>query len=289
MDGRLGWLTVGNLNCVLYLVLLISYNLNGIRSATRKGLVPWLQEQAPDVLCLQEVRGPAGGCDWTALRALGYEHIHEHLAHKPGYSGVATLSRRPARHVSVGTGHAEYDAEGRVVRTDFDDLTVLNVYVPSGSRGDRQAFKMRWLAHFADYIGTVAREVPALVVCGDFNICHQLTDIHDPVSNKNSSGFLPEEREWLSQLLEAGYLDSFRHLNPKARDHYSWWSNRPGVRDRNKGWRIDYALISNPLRDRLRRAAVLMEARHSDHCPVLLELQPRAGGSVLAEAAGCTI
>lgn len=266
-------------------LILISYNLNGIRSATRKGLVAWVQEQTPDVLCFQEVRGPIGGSDWSALRLLGYEYIHEHAAQKPGYSGVATLSRRAPIRVAVGTGHTEYDAEGRVLRTDFDDLTVVNVYIPSGARGERQPFKMLWLAHFADYLRIIANEVPALVVCGDFNICHQPIDIHDPAGNKNSSGFLPEEREWLTQLLAAGYIDSFRHLNPDALHHYTWWSNRPGVRDRNKGWRIDYALVSAPLRDRLRQAAVLMEARHSDHCPVVLELQPVAAGSVLAETA----
>jgi len=257
-------------------MVILSYNLNGIRSATRKGFLPWLGGQVPDVVCLQETRGPVGGCDWGPFEALGFTHVSEHVARKPGYSGVATLSRRAPLRVGVGTGHAEYDAEGRVVRTDFEDLTVLNVYIPSGARGSRHDFKMAWLAHFADYLRAVEKEAPAIVICGDFNICHEAIDLHDPVGNRNTSGFLPDERAWLTALLAGGYVDSFRHLHPEARGHYSWWSNRPGVRDRNKGWRIDYALVSEQLRARMRRAAVLMDARHSDHCPVVVEFERRA-------------
>ncbi len=253
---------------------LLSYNLNGIRSASAKGLLPWLADHAalPDVVCFQEVRPPADGWQWTPFTAMGYSAAHLHAAEKPGYSSVATLSRTPPLRMTAGTGHPEYDREGRVLRTDFADFTVLNVYIPSGSRGERQAFKMEWLAHFGEYVRQVRAEVPALIICGDFNICHQPIDIHDPVSNKKSSGFLPDERAWLTDLFAAGYCDSFRSINPDTAHAYTWWSNRPGVRARNKGWRIDYAVISENLRPHLHRAAVLPDALHSDHCPVWLEL-----------------
>ncbi len=259
-------------------MLLISYNINGIRSATTKGLLPWVAEQGPDILCLQEVRAPREGWEWSAFARLGLPHSAAHFAEKPGYSGVATLSRQPPLRVTAGTGHAAYDAEGRVLRTDFPGLTVVNAYIPSGARGERQPFKMEWLAHFERWLAQVVAETPHLIVCGDFNICHQPIDIHDPVGNKKSSGFLPDERAWLTALLTAngpcgaGLIDSFRHFNPDARHHYTWWSNRSGVRARNKGWRIDYALVSDALRPRLLRAAVLPDAMHSDHCPVLVEL-----------------
>lgn len=253
-------------------MILVSYNLNGIRSATGKGLLPWVATQAPDVLCFQEVRAPAEGWNWAPFAELGYAHVNSHLAVKPGYSGVATLSRQAPLRVVAGTGDPAYDAEGRVLRVDFAAFTVVNVYIPSGARGTRHPFKMTWLAHFAEYLHQVAAEVPALVICGDFNICHQPIDLHDPIGNKNNCGFLPDERAWLTELLGAGFIDTFRHFNPDARDTYTWWSNRPGVRDRNKGWRLDYLLTSENLRTRLRRGAVLADVRHSDHCPVLLEL-----------------
>jgi exodeoxyribonuclease III len=255
---------------------LLSYNLNGIRSASSKGLLPWLAASAtlPDVVCFQEVRPPVTGWEWSAFTALGYSAAHLHAAEKPGYSSVATLSRVPPLRVTAGTGHAEYDREGRVLRTDFADFTVLNVYIPSGARNERQEFKMAWLAHFGEFVAQIRAEVPALIICGDFNICHQPIDIHDPIGNKKSSGFLPDERAWLTDLLASGYCDSFRELHPTTAHAYTWWSNRPGVRARNKGWRIDYAVVSENLRQHLQHVALMPDALHSDHCPVWLELRP---------------
>ncbi len=259
-------------------MLLLSYNINGIRSAGAKGLLPWVATQTPDILCLQEVRAPREGWEWRAFADLGLPYAAAHMAEKPGYSGVATLSRHPLLRVTAGTGHAAYDAEGRVLRTDFAGFTVVNAYIPSGARGARQVFKMGWLAHFGAWLADVAREAPNLVVCGDFNICHHPIDLHDPVGNKNTCGFLPDERAWLTALLASGFTDSFRHFHPTAAHHYTWWSNRPGVRARNKGWRIDYALVSAGVREQLARAAVLPDALHSDHCPVLIEWSDDADG-----------
>jgi exodeoxyribonuclease-3 len=163
--------------------------------------------------------------------------------------------------------------EGRVLRADFRDVSVMSVYHPSGSSGDeRQSFKMKWLGDFHRYIADLKVQVPNLVLSGDFNICHRAIDIHNPVSNAKTSGFLPEEREWMENFLNDGFIDTFRHFN-KDPHHYSWWTYRAGARARNLGWRIDYNLASRQLEPRLKRAAILPDAVHSDHCPVMLELE----------------
>lgn len=250
---------------------IISYNVNGIRSALNKGLLDWLKAANPDVLCLQELKAEPGQLDLSIFENAGYNH-YWYPAQKKGYSGVAILTKQKPDYVHYGCGISRYDMEGRVIRADYGDVSVLSVYHPSGSSGEeRQAFKMMWLADFQNYIDSLKKERPKLIISGDYNICHQPIDIHNPKSNANSSGFLPEEREWIDLFMKSGFIDSFRHFN-KEPHNYSWWSFRANARAKNLGWRIDYNLVSDNLRQKMKRAAILPEAKHSDHCPVLLEI-----------------
>ena len=250
---------------------LISYNVNGIRSAVQKDFIPWLVSTNADVVCLQEVKASLDQIEKSLFEAVGYS-VYWMPAERQGYSGVAILSKIKPQQVTQGCGKAKYDAEGRVLRIDFTDLSIMSVYFPSGSSSeDRQAFKMEWLKDFKVYILNLKESIPNLIISGDYNICHHPIDIHNPVSNKNSPGFLPEEREWLSQFLNSGFIDTFRFFN-KESHQYTWWSYRANARKKNLGWRIDYHLASESLQKRLRRAAILNQAFHSDHCPILLEI-----------------
>lgn len=250
---------------------IISYNVNGIRAAMSKGLLTWLQGANPDVFCMQEIKAEPGQLNLEDFEKMGY-HTYWHPAEKKGYSGVALFCRQKPRHVEIGCGISAYDSEGRVIRADYDHCSVMSVYFPSGTSGDhRQDFKYRFLDDFFTYANDLRKSIPNLVICGDVNICHKEIDIHNPVSNKNTTGFLPEERAWVSKFIESGFIDTFRVFNQEPH-HYTWWSFRFNSRKQNKGWRIDYQLASEPLRTRLRRAAILPDAHHSDHCPTLLEL-----------------
>ncbi|EMR03107.1 exodeoxyribonuclease III [Cesiribacter andamanensis] len=250
---------------------IISYNVNGLRAAQQKGFAHWLEQQQADIVCLQEIKTRPDQLDVTPFEALGY-HLYWFPAQKPGYSGVAIFSRPKPLHVAWGCGIDKYDQEGRVLRADYPGLSVMSVYMPSGSSGEeRQAFKMQWLEDFGHYIAGLRQELPNLIISGDYNICHKAIDIHDPIRNKNSSGFLPEEREWFESFVCSGFIDTFRYFNQDPH-HYSWWSYRAGARSKNKGWRIDYNLASLPLQDRLKSATILPDALHSDHCPVVVEL-----------------
>lgn len=251
---------------------IVTYNVNGIRAAMGKGLIDWIKQTDPDVLCLQEVKATPEQVGVFELEELGYHHFW-YPAQKKGYSGVAIFTKIKPKNVVYGCGIAEYDFEGRVIRADFDDFSVMSVYHPSGSSGDeRQAFKMKWLSDYTNYINEVKKTQPNLILSGDFNICHKAIDIHNPKSNANTSGFLPEEREWMEQFINTGFIDTFRHFNQDPHQ-YSWWSYRAGSRDKNLGWRIDYNLASAGLASRLKRSVILPEAKHSDHCPVLLEIE----------------
>lgn len=251
---------------------IITYNVNGIRAAMGKGLMDWIRSASPDVLCLQEIKASPDQVGVFELEELGYHH-YWYPAQKKGYSGVALFTREKPLNVEYGCGIREYDDEGRVLRADFENVSVMSVYHPSGSSGElRQAFKMKWLDDFHRYITELRQKVPNLVICGDFNICHKAIDIHNPKSNAKTSGFLPEEREWMEQFINSGFIDTFRHFNQEPHQ-YSWWSYRAGSRGKNLGWRIDYNLSTQNLKDRLQRAVILPDAMHSDHCPVLLEIQ----------------
>ncbi len=250
----------------------ISYNVNGIRAAINKDWLAWLQATDADIVCLQEIKAtPEQIADIYLIKELGYHHFW-YPAQKKGYSGTAILTKKQPLHVEYGCGIEDYDNEGRIIRADFEEFSVISAYFPSGSSGEeRQAFKYRFLNDFNIYIHKLKQKFPNLLICGDYNICHRAIDIHNPKSNANSSGFLPEEREWMEQFINSGFVDTFRHLNPDPH-HYTWWSYRAGARAKNLGWRIDYHLLSKPMEKHIKRAAILPEAKHSDHCPILLEL-----------------
>ena len=250
---------------------IITYNLNGIRAAMSKGLIDWISQVSPDVLCVQEIKANPDQVGVFEFEELGYHH-YWYPAQKKGYSGVAIFTKQKPKHIEYGCGIKEYDDEGRILRIDFEEFSVMSVYHPSGSSGDlRQAFKMEWLGAFLNYINQLKATYPKLVICGDFNICHKAIDIHNPKSNANTSGFLPEEREWMEQFINSGFVDSFRHFNQEPHQ-YSWWSYRAGSRAKNLGWRIDYNFVTDNLKNRISRSVILPSAIHSDHCPVLLEM-----------------
>lgn len=250
---------------------IISYNVNGIRAALRKGFLDWLAAAKPDVLCLQEIKATPEQIEKEVLENLAYHH-YWYPAEKKGYSGVAIWCKEKPKHVEYGCGIEKYDLEGRVIRADYEDYSVMSVYMPSGSSGDaRQDFKMEWLADFQAYIDELKKEIPNLIISGDYNICHKPIDIHNPKRNANTSGFLPEEREWVSQFIDSGFIDSFRFFNQEPHQ-YSWWSYRANARAKNLGWRIDYHMVSESMQNRLSRANILSEAKHSDHCPVVVEI-----------------
>ena len=251
---------------------IISYNVNGIRAAIRKGFLDWIQQANPDVVCLQEIKAHPEQLDLSDFENAGYPYHYWYPATKKGYSGVAILSKTEPKNIQYGTGIEHMDFEGRNIRVDFEDISVMSLYLPSGTNIQRLEHKFKFMDDFQQYIDQLKDEIPNLVICGDYNICHEAIDIHDPVRLKNTSGFLPEERAWIDAFMESGFIDSFRHFNDEP-DNYSWWSYRANARNNNKGWRIDYNLVATPLKDRMKRAVILPEAYHSDHCPVLVEIE----------------
>ena len=250
---------------------IISYNVNGIRAALNKDFIGWLKSANPDVICLQEIKAMKDQLELDIFEAAGYKYHYMFSAQKKGYSGVAILSKTEPNHVEFGTGIASMDFEGRNLRVDFDGFSVMSLYLPSGTNDDRLQHKFDYMDMFQEYINTLKHEIPNLIICGDYNICHEEIDIHNP-KMKGVSGFLPEEREWLGKFIDSGFIDSFRYLHPEKQE-YTWWSYRANSRANNKGWRLDYALASKPLQEKLKRSVILSEAVHSDHCPILLEIE----------------
>ena len=250
---------------------IISYNVNGIRAAIAKGFLDWLQQANPDVICLQEIKANEDQIPTEEITKAGYPYQYYFSAQKKGYSGVAILCKTKPNHIEFGAGIEHMDFEGRILRVDFDTVSVMSLYLPSGTNIDRLDHKFMFMDDFQNYIDELKIKFPNLVICGDYNICHEAIDIHNPIQNKNTSGFLPEERAWLDKFMKSGFIDTFRHLN-KEPHNYSWWSYRANARNNNKGWRIDYCLLNESMKDRLTRALILPEAKHSDHCPVLVEI-----------------
>lgn len=248
-----------------------SYNVNGIRAALNKGFLDWLKAANPDVICLQEIKATKDQLDLELFEKAGYPYHYWFSAQKKGYSGVAILSKIKPNHVEFGTGIESMDFEGRNLRADFDQVSVMSLYLPSGTNDDRLQHKFDYMDMFQDYINQLKNNIPNLVICGDYNICHNEIDIHNPKGLSHVSGFLPVERKWLGNFIDSGFVDSFRYLNPETQT-YSWWSYRANARNNNKGWRLDYAMVSKPLQQHIKRAVILTEAVHSDHCPILLEL-----------------
>lgn len=252
---------------------IISYNVNGIRAAIKKGFIDWLKTNPADVICVQETKAVQGDVDVKQIEAAGYLH-YWFSAQKKGYSGVAVFTKIKPDTIEYGNGHGSSDDEGRVIQMDFKDVRLINAYFPSGTSGDeRQNFKYKWLDEVFAWLNKLKKKYPKLILCGDYNIAHKEIDIHDPKGNKNSSGFLPQEREWMTKFLDSGWVDTFREFHPEPH-RYSWWSQRfPSVRLNNKGWRIDYITVTEPLKRNLQDAAIFPEVKHSDHCPVYLDIK----------------
>lgn len=252
---------------------IISYNVNGIRAAIKRGFIDWLQTDPADVICLQEVKAQKDDIDHALIENLGYE-THWFCAQKKGYSGVAILTKIKPDKVYEGCNIEQSDLEGRVMRADYGDLSLINAYFPSGTSGEhRQSYKYIWLDEFLDYLNDLRKTRSQLIICGDYNIAHKEIDIHNPVANKKSTGFLPEERAWFDKFLANGYVDGFRHLN-KEPHQYTWWTVlKPSVRLENKGWRIDYINVTENLKDRIKNVKIYPDVKHSDHCPVYLEIE----------------
>lgn len=252
---------------------IISYNVNGIRAAIKKGFIDWLKTDPADIICLQETKATHADIDVKVLEDLGFEH-HWFSAEKKGYSGVAVFTKIKPIAVKIGSGFEMSDFEGRVIEVQFGDIKLINAYFPSGTSGDiRQEYKYQWLKEFQGYLEETRKKNPKIILCGDYNIAHTEIDIHDPKGNKKSSGFLPGEREWMTNFLGTGWIDTFREFN-KEPHHYSWWSQRfPSVRLNNKGWRIDYFTVTAELKKQLVSAAIYPDVKHSDHCPIYLEVK----------------
>lgn len=251
---------------------IISYNVNGIRAAMRKGFIDWLKAANPDVICIQETKAHKEQVDVEEIEAAGYPYHYWYSAEKKGYSGVAIFSKIKPNHVEYGCGIDYMDSEGRTIRLDFDNCSVMSLYMPSGTNIDRLELKFTFMDDFRTYIDELKTKIPNLIICGDYNICHKAIDIHDPIRNAKVSGFLPNEREWLDNFINSGFIDSFRVFNKKPHN-YTWWTYRANARNNNKGWRIDYNMVAEPLRDNIKRAIILSEAKHSDHCPLLVEME----------------
>lgn len=250
---------------------IISYNVNGVRSAINKGLITWLRLSNPDILCLQEIKLSETELVSPLFEELGY-YCYWYPAQKRGYSGVAILTKIKPNNVQYGIGNSLFDDEGRILRADFDTFSILSMYFPSGSSGDeRQGLKMTFLDDFYIYIQELQKDLPNIIISGDVNICHREIDIHNPKGNANSSGFLPEERTWVGKFLDNGYVDTFRHFNQEPH-HYTWWSYRAGAKQKNLGWRIDYHFATESLKNRLASAAIHPDQLMSDHCPIELNL-----------------
>ncbi len=251
---------------------IISYNVNGIRAAMNKGLAQWLQAANPDILCLQEIKAMEEQIDTQVFTDIGYIYQYWFPAQKKGYSGVAILSKHLPHQVTYGTGIPSMDREGRNLRLDFEHFSIMSMYLPSGTSEERLDFKLNYMDELLVYLKDLKKEIPNLIIGGDYNICHEPIDIHDPIRLKTVSGFLPIERKWLTQFIADGFIDSFRYMNINLQQ-YSWWSYRQNAREKNKGWRLDYLMVSVSMLEKIQRAIILTEAKHSDHCPVLLEIE----------------
>ena len=250
---------------------LISWNVNGIRACLNKGMLKFIKEEDPDILCLQEIKA-----DSTVMEKieLPFPYVHSYSAEKKGYSGTAVCSKVAPVSVSNGMENPEYNTEGRVLNVEFEKFTLVNVYTPNSKDGLlRLPYRENeWDPAFREHLMQLETNKP-VVSCGDFNVAHKEIDIARPNANRRNAGFTDEEREGFTKLLDAGYIDTFRHFYPDATDEYSWWSFRMNARARNIGWRIDYWIASRKLEKNLKDAKILQSVMGSDHCPVVLELE----------------
>ncbi len=254
----------------------VTLNVNGIRSAAKKGLYRWLAAQKADVICLQEIKAEEADLEGGSFAIKGYAR-HLHAAEKKGYAGVALYCKRAPDRIRVGFGVREFDAEGRYLEAQFGKLSVISLYLPSGSSGPhRQASKFRFLDKFLPHLESLKRSNREVILCGDWNIAHREIDLRNWRSNQKNSGFLPAERSWLTKLFEeTGYVDVFRRLNEKP-DQYTWWSNRGQAWAKNVGWRIDYHIATPGVAQTARRESIYLKKRFSDHAPLTVDYEWQA-------------
>jgi exodeoxyribonuclease-3 len=254
---------------------LFSWNVNGIRACGRKGFLDWLESARPDVLGLQETRALPEQLEESLRQPDGYL-VHYHPAEKKGYSGVALYTRRTPKSVVLGGLEEErFNSEGRLIIADYDDFLFYTGYFPNGGNDlSRVPYKLEFSEAVLQHAEAERARGRSIVICGDVNTAHQEIDLANPKSNQKNTGFLPEERAWVSRLVDHGYIDVFRARNPELTGAYTWWSNRKGVRERNVGWRIDYFFISPDLEERVVDARIHADVMGSDHCPIELELAP---------------
>jgi exodeoxyribonuclease-3 len=252
-------------------IKLISWNVNGIRSIFKKGMLDWLQKEKPDILCLQETKASEATIPEELLKLQDY-HVSVSSAEKKGYSGVATFSKNRPQHVSRGFGIEGFDREGRILMSDFGSFALFNIYFPNGkASGERLKYKMDFYDAFLVQADRLKKQGKAVVFCGDINTAHKEIDIARPKENAKSSGFLPEERAWMDQMVHHGYVDTFRLFNEEG-SQYTWWDMVTRARERNVGWRIDYFFVSDDLRKRVTSAFIQADVMGSDHCPIGITL-----------------
>ncbi|MDR3478870.1 MAG: exodeoxyribonuclease III [Gammaproteobacteria bacterium] len=249
----------------------ISANLNGIRSAARKGFFEWMQKQDADVICVQEIKAQEADLQAELFRPQGY-HTHFHCAEKKGYSGVGIFSKKEPKQIITGLGWTEADTEGRYIEADYGHFSVASLYLPSGTSGDeRQAIKFDFLDRYAKHLMELKKQSREYIICGDWNIAHRQIDLKNWRGNQKNSGFLPEERAWMDALFgELGFVDAFRQINQEA-NQYTWWSNRGQAWAKNVGWRIDYQVITPGLKDKVKSAIIYKDERFSDHAPLIMD------------------
>ena len=253
-------------------VRFLSWNVNGIRAAYKKGFIDWFAKEKPEILCVQETKATKEQLPDDLINVNGYNSFFS-SAEKKGYSGVATFSKTEPVKVSNGIGIKKFDSEGRFLVTEFDEFVLFNIYFPNGkAKKERLQYKMDFYDAFLKHLKKLLKQDKKIVVCVDVNTAHKEIDLARPKPNEKISGFLPEEREWIDKLLEAGFIDTFRKFNQKP-EQYTWWDMMTRARDRNVGWRIDYFFISDNLKDNLKNAFILPEVMGSDHCPVGIELK----------------
>lgn len=250
---------------------ILSWNVNGIRAMEKKGFFEWLQKESPDILCLQETKASPEQLTEKFIKPDGY-HSFWASAEKKGYSGVAIYSKAKPKTVTVGLGVKEFDSEGRTLMAEYDDFILLNIYYPNGGQGNKRVpFKMEFYDAFLKVVEKLRKKERKIIITGDVNTAHTEIDLARPKENVKNTGFLPEEREWVSKFINCGYIDTFRHF-VKDGGHYTWWDYYTGARARDVGWRIDYFFVSENLRPKLKNAFILKDVMGSDHCPIGIDI-----------------
>lgn len=250
---------------------ILSWNVNGIRAAYKKGFLIWLQRESPDIVCLQETKVLPEQLP-PALRNVSGYYINWNPAERKGYSGVATFSKQKPQFIKNGFGKEEFDNEGRILITTFPSFILFNIYFPNGKKNkERLQYKLDFYDMFLNYADDLKAQKQNIIVCGDFNTAHKEIDLERPKENEHISGFLPVERAWMNKLVDHGYVDTFRMFNTEPK-HYTWWDQKTRARERNVGWRLDYFFINKELISKLKNAFIYQEVIGSDHCPVGIEI-----------------